>query len=77
MARYRIRVNCVAPGPTDTPLFHANPERLKEALIKAIPMRRLAEPTEIADAILFFASDRSSYCTGQVLSVSGGLTMVD
>lgn len=77
MARYRIRVNCVAPGPTDTPLFHANPERLKEALIKAIPMRRLADPSEIADAILFFASDRSSYCTGQVLSVSGGLTMVD
>jgi 2-hydroxycyclohexanecarboxyl-CoA dehydrogenase len=40
-------------------------------------MRRVAKPSEIADAILFFASDRSSYCTGQVLSVSGGLTMVD
>lgn len=75
MARYKINVNCVAPGPTDTPLFRQAPERLQEALIRAIPMRRLAEPSELADAILFFASDRASYITGQVLSVSGGLTM--
>ena len=50
---------------------------MKEALINAIPMKRLAKPAEVADAILFFASDRSSFVTGQVLSVSGGLTMVD
>jgi len=77
MARHRINVNCVAPGPTNTPLFGEVPEKLQAALIRAIPMRRLAEPEEIADAILFFASDRARYVTGQVLSVSGGLTMSD
>ena len=77
VARYRINVNCVCPGPTNTPLFNAQPERMREALTRAIPFRRVAEPEEIADAILFFASDRSNYLTGQVLSVSGGLTMVD
>jgi 2-hydroxycyclohexanecarboxyl-CoA dehydrogenase len=77
MARKGIRVNCVAPGPTDTPLFATVPEKLKMALTRAIPMGRLAHPSEIADAILFFASERAKYVTGQVLSVSGGLTMVD
>ena len=74
-ARYRITVNCVCPGPTDTPLFHAQPEKLKIALEKAIPFRRIAKPQELADAILFFSSARSDYITAQVLSVSGGLTM--
>jgi 2-hydroxycyclohexanecarboxyl-CoA dehydrogenase len=74
-ARHRITVNCVCPGPTDTPLFHANPERMKEALLKAIPFRRLATPEDIAGAILYFAGPTSDYVTGQVLSVSGGLTM--
>ena len=77
MARHRITVNCVCPGPTDTPLFAAQPERMREALTRAIPFRRIAQPHEIADAILFFASPRADYVTGQVLSVSGGLTMVD
>jgi 2-hydroxycyclohexanecarboxyl-CoA dehydrogenase len=76
MARYLIRANVVAPGPTDTPLFRAQPEKLQEALIRAIPLRRPADPKEISDAILYFASDRATYVTGQVLSVSGGLTMV-
>lgn len=75
MARHQIRVNCVCPGPTDTPLFRSQPEKMQEALERAIPLRRLAKPEEIADAIAFFASDRSSFITGQVLSVSGGLTM--
>jgi 2-hydroxycyclohexanecarboxyl-CoA dehydrogenase len=75
-ARYHINVNCVCPGPTDTPLFHAQPEKVKIALEKAIPFRRIATPREIADAILFFACPRSDYITAQVLSVSGGLTMV-
>ena len=77
MVRNQIRVNCVCPGPTDTPLLADQPEKMRQALERAIPMRRLARPSEIADAIVFFASDRSSFCTGQVLSVSGGLTMVD
>ncbi len=77
MTRHQIRVNCVCPGPTDTPLFAQQPEKMRAALERAIPMRRVAKPSEIADAIVFFASDRSSFVTGQVLSVSGGLTMVD
>lgn len=74
-ARYRINVNCVCPGPTDTPLMAAVPDKVKDALIKAIPLRRLAQPQEVADAIAFFCSPHSDYVTGQVLSVSGGLTM--
>jgi len=77
MARFKINVNCVCPGPTDTPLFAAQPERMREALTRAIPFRRLAQPEEIAHAIAFFAGNGSDYITGQVLSVSGGLTMVD
>lgn len=75
MARHGINVNCVCPGPTDTPLFATLPEKVKNGLIRAIPFRRLATPEEVADAVLFFASDHSSFITGQVLSVSGGLTM--
>jgi 2-hydroxycyclohexanecarboxyl-CoA dehydrogenase len=74
VARYAINVNCVCPGPTDTPMLATRPEKLREAFIKAIPFHRFAEPEEIADAVLFFASSRSDYITGQVLSVSGGLT---
>lgn len=76
VTRKNVRVNCVCPGPTDTPLFASQSEKMREALTNAIPMKRVAKPSEIADAILYFASDRSSFITGQVLSVSGGLTMV-
>ncbi len=75
MARYQINVNCVCPGPTDTPLFAQQPERMREALVRAIPFRRLGQAQDIANAIAFFASDRASFITGQTLSVSGGLTM--
>ena len=75
MARHNINVNCVCPGPTDTPLFQAQEEKLKAALIKAIPFRRLARPEEVAAPVLFFASESASFITGQVISVSGGLTM--
>ncbi|MDQ6792787.1 MAG: SDR family oxidoreductase [Candidatus Dormibacteraeota bacterium] len=78
-ARHGLRVNVVCPGPTDTPLMAATSEanpRLGEALVKAIPFRRLAKPEEIAAAIAFLASDDASFITGQTLSVSGGLTMV-
>jgi len=76
MARYNITANCVCPGPTDTPLLNAVPEKHREAFLRAIPMRRFARPSDIADAVAFFASARSDYVTGQVLSVSGGLSMV-
>jgi len=75
VARHGITVNTVCPGPTDTPLFHRQPEKMQEALVRAIPMRRLAQPAEVAAAIVFFASDAASFMTGQVVSVSGGLTM--
>jgi 2-hydroxycyclohexanecarboxyl-CoA dehydrogenase len=74
MARYKINVNCVCPGPTDTPMMQSRPDKIKDAFVRAIAFRRFAKPQEIADAILFFASPRSDYVTGQVLSVSGGLT---
>jgi len=75
MARYSINVNCVCPGPTDTPMLMRLPENHLEAFKRAIPFRRFGRPSEIADAIVFLASDRASYITGQTLSVSGGLTM--
>ncbi len=75
-ARHGITANCVCPGPTDTPLLQAVPEKHREAFQRAIPMKRFAKPSEIADAVVFFASGRSDYITGQVISVSGGLSMV-
>jgi 2-hydroxycyclohexanecarboxyl-CoA dehydrogenase len=75
MARHQITVNCVCPGPTDTPLMAAVPDKIKDAFARVTPMHRLARPSEVADAILFFASPHSDFVTGQVLSVSGGLTM--
>src|ERR1700693_4974613 len=74
VARYAINVNCVCPGPTDTPMLATRSEKLREAFLKAIPFRRFAKPEEIADAVLFFASPQAEYVTGQVMSVSGGLT---
>jgi 2-hydroxycyclohexanecarboxyl-CoA dehydrogenase len=78
LARYKINVNCVCPGPADTPLFAeigAENPKLREALQKAIPFRRLARPEDLANAVAFLASDEAEYITGQTLSVSGGLTM--
>jgi 2-hydroxycyclohexanecarboxyl-CoA dehydrogenase len=74
-ARYSINVNCICPGPTDTPLLAAVPEKFREAFVRVTPFRRLGKPEEIADAVLFFASARSDFITGQILSVSGGMTM--
>jgi 2-hydroxycyclohexanecarboxyl-CoA dehydrogenase len=74
-ARGGVNVNCICPGPTDTPLMQAVPEKFREAFIKAIPFHRLGKPQEVADAILFFATPGSDFVTGQVLSVSGGLTL--
>lgn len=80
-SRHGITLNVVCPGPTDTALLTtvtdtaANPEKLREAFRRAIPMGRLGEPDDLAGAVLFFASSDASFVTGQVLSVSGGLTM--
>jgi len=77
-ARHGINANAVCPGPTDTALFASmggdNP-KLREALTKAIPFRRLAQPSDLANVVAFLASDEASYVTGQTVSVSGGLTM--
>jgi 2-hydroxycyclohexanecarboxyl-CoA dehydrogenase len=76
-----ITVNVVCPGPTDTNLFKdylqgaGNPEKLVEAFKRSVPLGRLGQPDDLPGAIAFFASDDAGYITGQVLSVSGGLTM--
>lgn len=80
-ARHGITVNVVCPGPTDTALFAdyregaGNPEKLVEAFTKAIPLGRIGQASDLPGAIAFFASDDAAFVTGQVLSVSGGLTM--
>lgn len=79
MARHQVNVNCVSPGPTDTALFASmggDDPKLREALIKAIPFRRLAQPSDLANMVAFFASDEAKFITGQTISVSGGLTMI-
>lgn len=81
VAKHGITVNVVCPGPTDTPLIRGmaddlgSGDKFVDALKRAIPMRRLAEPDDVAPAIVFLASDEARFITGQVLSVSGGLTM--
>lgn len=76
VARYGIRVNATSPGPTATPLLLAQSHQgVVEKMVRAIPLRRIAEPIEQARVAVFLASDAASYVTGQTLSVSGGLTM--
>ena len=78
LARHGVRVNCVCPGPTDTALFASiggDDPKLRDALVRAIPMRRLARPVDVANAVAFYASDDAAFITGQTVSVSGGLTM--
>ena len=79
VARYNINVNCTAPGPTDSPLMRdveaQNPEMIRR-MTKMVPFRRLGTPEEQADVAAFLVSEDSRWMTGQVLSVSGGLTMV-
>jgi 2-hydroxycyclohexanecarboxyl-CoA dehydrogenase len=81
VARHGITVNVVCPGPSATPLLEEMTEKSDDAakvlraISRSIPLGRLAEPEDIAFAVAFFASENAGYITGQVLSVSGGLTM--
>ncbi len=81
LARYNIRVNSVAPGPVKTALWDQlhdgeKGRKVTQAVERAIPMRRLGTPQDVADVVAFFVSDDSRYLTGQVLSIDGGLTMI-
>lgn len=71
-----IRVNVVSPGPIDTPMFDGASEEVRESLTKMIPLRRLGRPEEVAAAVLFLASDQSSFTTGSELCVDGGMAQV-
>lgn len=77
-ARYNINVNCIAPGPTDSPLMREveaqNPEMIKR-MVKLVPFRRIATAEEQASVISFLVSEDACWITGQVISTSGGLTM--
>ncbi|HSR13537.1 MAG TPA: glucose 1-dehydrogenase [Thermodesulfobacteriota bacterium] len=80
LARYQINVNCVCPGATETPLLAEitsgeTGAKIIDAMVKAVPFRRLGKPEDLAAAIAFLASDDAAFITGQTLSVSGGLTM--
>ena len=81
LASKNIQLNVVCPGLTETGMLEqfmqgaGNPDKLREAYRRAIPMGRLGKPADLPGAILFFASDDADFITGQVLSVSGGLTM--
>ena len=78
LARNGINVNVVCPGPTETALLRGVMEqqpKVLEAMLRGIPMRRLGQPQDLAGAVAFFASSDADYATGQVISISGGLTM--
>jgi 2-hydroxycyclohexanecarboxyl-CoA dehydrogenase len=81
VARSGITVNVVCPGPTDTPILRSflgegeAGKKVYDALVRAIPMKRVGQADDIAGIMAFLASDEASFITGQVISVSGGLTM--
>jgi len=81
LARSNVTVNCVCPGPTDTPLLAQflgggeQGEKAYESLKRSIPLKRLGQPDDLAGMVAFLASEDAAYITGQVISVSGGLTM--
>ena len=77
-ARHGVTANCVSPGATETPLWADDTsDRIKSMLLASVPLKRVGQPADIAGAVTFLVSDQAAYITGQVLSVSGGLTMVD
>jgi 2-hydroxycyclohexanecarboxyl-CoA dehydrogenase len=80
VARAGVTANTVCPGPTDTPMLEQIVEgqgaKVIEAMTRAVPMKRLGQPEEVAAAVAFLVSDEARFITGQTLSVSGGLTMI-
>jgi NAD(P)-dependent dehydrogenase (short-subunit alcohol dehydrogenase family) len=76
LAPRNIRVNVVAPGPTDTAMMAAASDEVRETLTTLIPLGRMAQPSEVASAALFFASEESSFVTGAELPVDGGMAQV-
>jgi 3alpha(or 20beta)-hydroxysteroid dehydrogenase len=75
LARYHIRVNAIFPGVIDTPMNDGNPAAMNEVLVRSTPMRRMGEPDEIAQAVLFLASPSSSFATGAELAIDGGMSI--
>ena len=75
LAARNIRVNAVAPGFIETAMTDGIPEKIRESMIASIPLGRMGQPEDVAKAVCFLASEDSSYITGQVLVVSGGLAM--
>ncbi len=76
-ARYGVRVNCVCPGPIDTPAVQgmlARQPEVRQRLLDALPLHRLGLPEEVANCVLFLASDEAAFVTGAALTVDGGLT---
>ena len=74
-ARYNITVNCVSPGATNTAMTAKMPTEIAQKVKEKIPLKRFAEPKEIAEIHLFLASEKSSYITGQVIFVDGGISV--
>jgi 3-oxoacyl-[acyl-carrier protein] reductase len=74
-AGYGIRVNAVAPGRIDTPMIRDVPPEVNEQIRQAVPLKRLGNPEEVAEGILFLLSGAASYITGQVLDINGGSGM--
>ena len=81
VARNGVTANVVCPGPTDTPLLDGivaasdDGDKIIGAMARAVPMKRVGTPSEVASAVVYFCSEEASFVTGQTLSVSGGLTM--
>ncbi|MEU8825363.1 3-oxoacyl-ACP reductase FabG [Streptomyces sp. NPDC048636] len=73
-ARHGVRANAVAPGAVDTPMLAAVPEKVVNGWLEEIPLRRLAQPAEVAAVVAFLGSAESSYITGQVIAADGGAT---
>lgn len=74
-ARFGVRVNCISPGPTLTPMAASVPDKIKETMISRVPLKRMADPAEIAAMHVFLASDEASFVTGQHIYCDGGISI--